>query len=130
MSKPQPNLPIRRFVAVTADEHFHRCRDNRSLIAGVSFPFARLLLWAKKAAPEVFCIMPIYEYACPKCRVIFSFLSKRLNPDRLPVCPTCGNNKMTKQISRFAMVRGLKEPSAKTEAEAEGPPMPDLDDRA
>ena len=27
--------------------------------------------------------MPIYEFACPKCRKIFSFLSKRLNPDRL-----------------------------------------------
>ena len=27
--------------------------------------------------------MPIYEFACPKCRVIFNFLSKRVNPDRL-----------------------------------------------
>ena len=60
--------------------------------------------------------MPIYEYACPKCRVIFNFLSKRMNPDRLPVCPKCGNKKMTKQISRFAMTRGLKEPAAKPEA--------------
>ena len=60
--------------------------------------------------------MPIYEYACPKCRVIFNFLSKRINPDRLPVCPKCGNKKMTKQMSRFAMSRGLKEPAAKTEA--------------
>ena len=51
--------------------------------------------------------MPIYEYACPKCRVIFSFLSKRINPDRLPVCPKCGNKKMSKQVSRFAMTKGL-----------------------
>src|ERR1017187_3910284 len=65
--------------------------------------------------------MPIYEYACPKCRVIFNFLSKRLKPDRLPVCPKCGNKKMTKQMSRFAMSRGLKEP------ESGGPPMPDFD---
>ena len=72
--------------------------------------------------------MPIYEYACPKCRVIFNFLSKRLNPDRLPVCPKCGNKKMTKQMSRFATSRGLKEPPAKGEAEAGEPPMPDLDD--
>jgi putative FmdB family regulatory protein len=72
--------------------------------------------------------MPIYEYACPKCRVIFNFLSKRVNPDRSPVCPKCGNKKMTKQMSRFAMSRGLKEPAAKTEAEAGGPPMPDFDD--
>ena len=72
--------------------------------------------------------MPIYEYACPKCRVIFNFLSKRLNPDRLPVCPKCGNKKMTKQMSRFAMSRGLKEPAAKTEPESGAPPTPNFDD--
>jgi putative FmdB family regulatory protein len=72
--------------------------------------------------------MPIYEYACPKCRVIFNFLSKRTNPDRLPVCPKCGNKKMTKQMSRFAMSRGLKEPPAKSEPESGEPPMPDFDD--
>jgi putative FmdB family regulatory protein len=72
--------------------------------------------------------MPIYEYACPKCRVIFNFLSKRINPDRSPVCPKCGNKKMTKQMSRFAMSRGLKEPAAKSEPGTGEPPMPDFDD--
>jgi putative FmdB family regulatory protein len=72
--------------------------------------------------------MPIYEYACPKCRVIFNFLSKRTNPDRLPVCPKCGNKKMEKQMSRFAMSRGLKEPPAKTEPQSGEPPTPDFDD--
>ena len=72
--------------------------------------------------------MPIYEYACPKCRVIFNFLSKRTNPDRLPVCPKCGNKKMTKQMSRFAMSRGLKEPPTKSEPASGEPPMPDFDD--
>jgi putative FmdB family regulatory protein len=71
--------------------------------------------------------MPIYEYACPKCRVIFNFLSKRINPDRLPVCPKCGNKKMTRQMSRFATSRGLKEPAAKTEPDSGAPPMPDFD---
>jgi putative FmdB family regulatory protein len=66
--------------------------------------------------------MPIYEYACPKCRVIFNFLSKRINPERLPVCPKCGNKKMAKQLSRFSMSHGLKEP-----ASGEGP-APDFDD--
>jgi putative FmdB family regulatory protein len=68
--------------------------------------------------------MPIYEYACPKCRVIFNFLSKRINPDRLPACPKCGNKKMAKQVTRFAMSRGLKEPAA----DEGGPPMPDFED--
>jgi len=72
--------------------------------------------------------MPIYEYACPKCRVIFNFLSKRIKPDHWPICPKCGNKKMTKQVSRFAMSRGLKEPAAKAGSEGGEPPMPDFDD--
>ncbi len=73
--------------------------------------------------------MPIYEFACPKCRRIFNFLSKRINPDRVPVCPKCGNKKMTKQMSRFAMSKGLKEPAASAAGAAgEEPPMPDFDD--
>jgi putative FmdB family regulatory protein len=73
--------------------------------------------------------MPIYEFACPQCRRIFNFLSKRVNPDHLPTCPKCGNRKMAKQVSRFASLRGLKEPAAKSEAGSrDEPPMPDLDD--
>jgi len=72
--------------------------------------------------------MPIYEYACPKCRVVFNFLSKRINPDRLPSCPKCGNKKMAKQVSQFAMARGLKEPTAQAGDDEGGPPMPDMDD--
>ena len=77
--------------------------------------------------------MPIYEFACPKCRRIFSFLSKRLNPDRVPVCPKCGNKKLKKEISNFAFNRGAKESAAPAGGVGEGggedgPPMPDLDD--
>src|ERR1022692_1706509 len=35
---------------------------------------------------------------------------------------------MTKQMSHFAMSRGLKEPAAKTETDSGEPPMPDFDD--
>lgn len=73
--------------------------------------------------------MPIYEFACPKCRVIFNFLSKRTNPDRLPTCPQCGNEKMEKQMSGFAMLRGAKEPAAPAPGDDEGgPPEPNMDD--
>ena len=72
--------------------------------------------------------MPIYEFACPDCRKIFSFLSKRVNPDRLPTCPKCGNKKLVKEVSRFAAPRGAKEPAAATEPADGGPPMPDVDD--
>ena len=74
-----------------------------------------------------FLSMPIYEFACPKCRKIYSFLTKRVNPTHSPVCPKCGNKKLEKQLSRFAMTKGLKEPAASTDAgEDEG--MPDMDD--
>ena len=72
--------------------------------------------------------MPIYEFACPKCRRIFSFLSKRMNPDRLPVCPKCGHKKLSKQVSAFAMTRGLQEPSTAADSGEKSPPMPDMDD--
>ena len=69
--------------------------------------------------------MPIYEFSCAKCRKIFSFLSKRLNPDRLPVCPKCGNKRLTKQMSAFAMPQGLSENAAPSEG---GDPMSEMDD--
>ncbi|MBI4326630.1 MAG: zinc ribbon domain-containing protein [Chloroflexi bacterium] len=73
--------------------------------------------------------MPIYEFACPKCRVIFNFLSKRVQPDRLPACPKCGNKQMVKQMSGFATPRGLKEPIPASGPEGgTEPPMPDFDD--
>jgi putative FmdB family regulatory protein len=73
--------------------------------------------------------MPIYEFACPKCRKIYSFLSKRINPDRSPVCPKCGNKKLEKQLSSFAFTKGAKEPAAAAGPETgdEGP-MPNFDD--
>ena len=50
--------------------------------------------------------MPIYEFACPQCRVIYNFLSRRINPERSPACPKCGNTKLTRQMSSFAALSG------------------------
>lgn len=72
--------------------------------------------------------MPIYEFACPKCRRIFNFLSKRMNPGHLPACPKCGNKKLVKQMSRFAMSKGLKEPAGGGGDDDEAGPVPDMDD--
>ena len=71
--------------------------------------------------------MPIYEFACPKCRRIYSFLSKRVNPAHSPACPKCGHTKLAKEMSRFAMIKGTPEPAAAESFDGE-PPMPDLDD--
>ncbi len=73
--------------------------------------------------------MPIYEYACPKCRVVFNFLSRRVNPAHPPACPKCGNKKMAKQMSGFAALRGAGKSAGPDESTGEsGPPMPDPDD--
>ncbi len=71
--------------------------------------------------------MPIYEFACPKCRKIYSFLSKRLNPERPPVCPKCGNKQLKKEVSQFAMTRGLKD-AAVAPGAGDDPAAPDLND--
>lgn len=72
--------------------------------------------------------MPIYEFACPKCRKIYSFLSKRVNPTHSPACPKCGSKKLEKQLSRFAMTKGLKEPAAGGGPGEGEEGMPDFDD--
>ncbi len=72
--------------------------------------------------------MPIYEYACPRCRKIFSFLSKKLNPSAVPACPKCGGRRLAKQMSRFALGKagGEEETGAGGAGDASG--MPDFDD--
>lgn len=50
--------------------------------------------------------VPIYEFACQRCKKIYSFLSKRVNPEKIPTCPKCGNPNMIKQVSRFAFLKG------------------------
>jgi len=53
--------------------------------------------------------MPIYEFYCEPCHVIFNFFSRRIDTDKQPLCPRCGQIKLTRQMSPFAVVRGLKE---------------------
>lgn len=49
--------------------------------------------------------MPIYEYLCPHCNRIFSFLARSGQVDKQPTCPKCGASDLTRRISRFAFVR-------------------------
>lgn len=74
--------------------------------------------------------MPIFEFACPKCRRIYSFLSRRIQPEKTPSCPKCGAKNLIKEISRFALLKGATEPTV-TEPQVGGEVeegMPDLDD--
>ncbi|MSU34185.1 MAG: zinc ribbon domain-containing protein [Pedosphaera sp.] len=72
--------------------------------------------------------MPIYEFACPKCRRVFSFLARRVNPPRSPRCPKCGNPRLVRELSQFAMIRGVAESNVAPDAGEQMPGMPALDD--
>jgi putative FmdB family regulatory protein len=53
--------------------------------------------------------MPIYEFYCPDCHMIFNFFSRTVNTDRIPHCPKCDRNELDRQMSAFAVIRGQKE---------------------
>jgi putative FmdB family regulatory protein len=53
--------------------------------------------------------MPIYEFYCPDCHVIFSFFSRTVNTDKIPACPKCERAELDRQMSSFAVLRGHKE---------------------
>ncbi len=66
--------------------------------------------------------MPVYEFYCPDCHVIFNFLSRRVNTSRRPDCPRCGRPELERRISIFAISKGRKEP------EGGGDDLPDIDE--
>jgi putative FmdB family regulatory protein len=53
--------------------------------------------------------MPIYEFFCEQCNVIFNFYSSRVNTSAFPACPKCGKEKLTRQLSTFARIGSAKE---------------------
>ncbi len=53
--------------------------------------------------------MPVYEFYCPDCHTVFNFLSRAVDPDKRPACPRCSRPDLERQVSRFAVSRGLKE---------------------
>ncbi len=65
--------------------------------------------------------MPVYEFYCPDCHVIFNFLSPRVNTEKRPGCPRCRRPELERQVSLFAISKGRKE-------DADGDDLPDLDE--
>jgi putative FmdB family regulatory protein len=47
--------------------------------------------------------MPIYEFLCPNCNMLFSFLARSVDPARKPDCPKCGRKRLGRQVSAFAL---------------------------
>ena len=50
--------------------------------------------------------MPMYEFYCSKCHTIYTFLSRSINTQRVPACPTDGRHRLQRQVSAFAVVKG------------------------
>ena len=64
--------------------------------------------------------MPIYEFYCKKCNMLFNFFSSTINTEKRPLCPKCGKIRLERQMSLFSRV--------KTRGEGDEPPMPDMDE--
>lgn len=65
--------------------------------------------------------MPIYEFYCSRCHVIFNFLARTAGTRKRPACPKCGKPKLEKQASAFAISKNRPEPDGE-----DG--LPDLDE--
>ena len=53
--------------------------------------------------------MPIYEYACLKCRQFVEVITRRIpDDDFAPLCPECGSKKLTRMISKFQFHLSMK----------------------
>ncbi len=64
--------------------------------------------------------MPIFEFLCPACNRIFSFLSLSPQPAREPVCPLCSGTGLSRVPSTFAVSRKRAAPAAKPDHHAAG----------
>jgi len=48
--------------------------------------------------------MPIYEFFCKDCNCIYSFFSRSINTEKIPVCPKCTTGALlSRQVSLFAV---------------------------
>ena len=64
--------------------------------------------------------MPIYEFYCPECHMIFNFFSRRINTEKIPICPKCKKIKLQRKMSIFATSHNLKEEDSSE--------LPDIDE--
>ena len=47
--------------------------------------------------------MPIYEFYCSKCHMLFNFFSGSVNVDKKPFCPKCKKKKLDRKMSVFSV---------------------------
>ncbi|MFC1821329.1 FmdB family zinc ribbon protein [Thermodesulfobacteriota bacterium] len=64
--------------------------------------------------------MPIYEFYCKKCHMIFNFFSNTANTEKRPHCPKCKKVKLDRKLSIFSSPSGR--------GEDDEMPLPDMDE--
>jgi putative FmdB family regulatory protein len=53
--------------------------------------------------------MPIYEFFCPDCNMVYNFFSSRINTEKQPDCPRCQRRQLTRMMSSFAVISKARE---------------------
>jgi putative FmdB family regulatory protein len=64
--------------------------------------------------------MPVYEFYCSNCNMIFNFFSKSVNTEKRPSCPRCQKTRLERRMSVFATLQKRDEDGDM--------PLPDLDE--
>ena len=64
--------------------------------------------------------MPIYEFYCDSCNMIFNFFSSSVNTEKRPLCPCCGKIKLERRLSVFSVSKNLNV--------EDDNPLPDIDE--
>lgn len=47
--------------------------------------------------------MPIYEYYCSECNMIYKFFIRNISSHKTPLCPKCGTASMQRRMSSFSI---------------------------
>jgi putative FmdB family regulatory protein len=63
--------------------------------------------------------MPIYEFYCSVCHRVFSFLSRSVDTRKVPACPRCGQPRLERRVSSFAISKRRAEDPAPATAPAD-----------
>lgn len=66
--------------------------------------------------------MPIYEFYCRRCHTIYSFLSRRIDTEKVPPCPRGPGHRLQRRTSSFAIGGSGR---GEGEGGAQGPEGPD-----
>ncbi len=59
--------------------------------------------------------MPIYEFYCADCHVVYNFFARSMGTSKRPDCPRCGRARLERRMSRFAIGRGAAKPPGEGE---------------